>query len=73
MDERCRPRRWWVGLLLAWSLPWKAVALWKAARRRDLPWYLTLLVVNTAGLLEMLYIFIFSRRTPECCEREART
>jgi hypothetical protein len=50
-------------LLLLWSLPWKAVALWKAARRGEKIWFIVLLVVNTLALLEILYIFIFSKRT----------
>ncbi len=33
-------------------------------------WFVALLVVNTAGLLEMLYLFVFSKRTPECCPPE---
>lgn len=49
-----------VGVL--WTLPWKGIALWKAARRGDLRWFVALLVVNTLGILEILYIFIFSKR-----------
>jgi len=50
-------------VLLLWSLPWKAVALWKAARRGEKIWFIVLLVINTLALLEILYIFIFSKRT----------
>jgi hypothetical protein len=50
-------------LLLAWTLPWKGVALWKAAHRNDQWWFIALLVLNTVGLLEILYIFLFSKRT----------
>ena len=47
-------------LLLVWSLAWKGVALWKAARNGDKVWYVLLLVLNTAGILEIFYIFFFS-------------
>ena len=47
-------------LLVLWSLAWKAVALWKAARNHHIWWYVALLVINTLGLLEILYIFVFS-------------
>jgi len=49
-------------LLVCWTLPWKAVALWKAARNNQKIWFIVLLVVNTVGILEILYIFIFSKK-----------
>tara|TARA_Y100000310_G_scaffold261923_1_gene271459 strand:+ start:343 stop:540 length:198 start_codon:yes stop_codon:yes gene_type:complete len=45
-----------------WTLPWKAVALWKAAQRREKKWFVALLVINTLAVLEILYIFVFSRK-----------
>lgn len=48
-------------LLLIWSFLWKGMALWKAARRGDKGWFIVLLVVNTAGILEILYIYVFGK------------
>ena len=48
-------------VLLAWSLFWKGLALWKSARRGEKWWFIVLLVINTVGLLEILYLFVFSR------------
>jgi hypothetical protein len=45
--------------LLVWSLAWKGVALWHAARRADTYWFIALLLLNTAGLLEILYLYAF--------------
>jgi len=50
-----------LGLLL-WTLPWKGVALWKAARNSQKKWFVVLLVVNTLALLEIVYIFFFSKK-----------
>ncbi len=47
-------------LILFWSLAWKGLALWKAARRGDKFWFVFLLIVNTIGIVEMLYIYVFS-------------
>ena len=47
---------------LVWSLIWKGFALWRAAVRHDKVWFIALLLVNTAGLLEILYLFVFSKR-----------
>ena len=32
---------WLIGLLAAWELVWKGIALWKAARAEDKAWYPT--------------------------------
>ncbi len=47
--------------VLVWSLVWKGVALWKAARNGQKAWFVVLLVLNTVGLLEIIYIFFFSK------------
>ena len=48
--------------LLFWSLAWKVVALWRAARNMSKNWFIVLLLVNTFGLLEILYMFVFSKK-----------
>lgn len=48
-------------LLIIWSGVWKAIALWRAARNNHLGWFVALCVVNTLGILEILYIFIWGK------------
>lgn len=48
--------------LMVWALLWKGWALWLAARRGDLLWFLVLLVINTFGLLEIFYIFVIAKQ-----------
>jgi hypothetical protein len=47
--------------LAIWSLVWKGRALWKAARLGHLGWFVALLIINTAGILDILYIYVFSK------------
>lgn len=49
-------------VLVLWSLVWKGWALWIAARKGSKFWFILLLVLNTAGILDILYIFFFSER-----------
>jgi len=49
-------------LLLAWTLPWKGVALWKAAGNKQLWWFVALFLLNTLAILEIIYIFGFSKK-----------
>ena len=52
-------------LLAVWSLIWKGIALWKAARNGSKIWYIVMLIVNTLGILEIIYIFFFSKSKTE--------
>ena len=49
-------------ILILWSLIWKGFALWKAARNNDKYWYIAILVLNTVGILEIIYIFFFAKK-----------
>ena len=53
------PYFWAVPYVLAWSLIWKGLALWKAARRNQANWFIALLVINTVGLLEIFYLVAY--------------
>jgi len=48
-------------IAVIWSLIWKGLALWKSAHKNSTTWFIVLLIVNTLGILEILYIFIFSK------------
>ncbi len=48
--------------LVVWTIVWKGWALWLAARRGELWWFIALLVLNTMGLLEIFYIFAIAKR-----------
>lgn len=49
--------------LMLWSLVWKGLALWKAARQGSPGWFVALLVINTVGILEIVYLFVLSKPT----------
>jgi hypothetical protein len=50
-------------ILGIWSAIWKAIALYKAGGKKDLVWFIVLFLVNTLGILEIFYIFFFSKKT----------
>lgn len=53
---------WLILLVGLWTLPWKGVALWKSARNEHKWWFIALLVLNTMAVLEIIYIFFFSKK-----------
>ncbi len=48
-------------VLAAWTLYWKYRALWHAAKHEHKVWFVVLLLVNTLGILEILYLYVFSK------------
>ena len=51
-----------LSLVVIWELVWKGIALWKAGRHKQLPWFVVMLVVNTLGNLEIIYIAFFQAK-----------
>jgi len=47
--------------LVIWCLIWKGISLWKCGRNNQLYWFIALLVLNTVGLLEIVYLVWFQK------------
>lgn len=53
----------WILIILAiWEITWKGFALWKAARRGQRNWFIALLIINTVGILPIVYLMYFSKK-----------
>ena len=50
--------------LMIWSIVWKGFALWRASKNNHKYWFIAILVFNTVGLLEILYLTVFGKRKP---------
>lgn len=48
-------------LLVIWSIVWKGFALWKAAGLRQKAWFIIMLIINTVGILEIIYLLIYRK------------
>jgi hypothetical protein len=44
-------------LLVLWVIFWKGLALWHSGRRGQSWWFVILLILNTVGILEIVYLF----------------
>jgi hypothetical protein len=51
-----------VYLLFLWSLMWKGMALWNASKHNQRNWFIVLLILNTIGILEIVYLFRFAKK-----------
>ncbi len=48
--------------LLLWELVWKGFALWRAARLGMTPWFITMLVVNSVGILPITFLLMTRKK-----------
>ena len=48
--------------VLIWSIFWKGIALWRAAKSDQRNWFIALIPVNTAGILEIVYLIKFAKK-----------
>ena len=52
---------WALVVVAIWSLIWDGLALWKSAGKKQPVWFVVMLLTNTLGILEILYLFVFSK------------
>ena len=57
-----------LAIALVWELALKGVALWRAGRNNEPLWFVFLLVINSLGLLPIIYLILHSKVTGD--ERE---
>ena len=51
----------WVALAVIWTLAWKGLALWRSAGLRQKYWFIALLIINTLGILEIIYLYFVAK------------
>lgn len=49
-------------ILFLWDLLWKLIALWKAARNTHRAWFLCIALINTVGILPIIYILLHKKK-----------
>ncbi len=43
-------------VLVIWEIAWKTIGMWKSARNNDLAWFIVIALINTVGILPIIYI-----------------
>ena len=49
-------------ILVIWDSVWKLIALWKSARNNHLAWFICIAVINTLGILPIVYILMNKKK-----------
>jgi hypothetical protein len=48
--------------LIIWTFIWKGFGLWKAATLQQKYWFVAILILNTGGILEIIYLFFVAQK-----------
>ena len=48
-------------IIVIWGTIWKGIGLWKAAKETQKYRFIAILILNTVGILPILYIFVFKK------------
>lgn len=49
-------------VLVIWTIFWKGCSLWIASKNNQKGWFVVLLILNTFGILEIVYIFFVAKK-----------
>ncbi|MBS3122139.1 hypothetical protein J4434_04605 [Candidatus Woesearchaeota archaeon] len=52
--------------VIIWEAVWKGIGLWKSARNSQLVWFIAIMVVNSVGILPIIYLLFFQK----CCKKK---
>lgn len=48
-------------ILVLWSVGWKILSIWKAARHGQKIWFGALFLINSIGILDLVYLGFFQK------------
>lgn len=53
---------WLLAIILIWTAVWKLYGLWKSARNSHIAWFIVIALLNTIGIIPILYIYVFEKK-----------
>lgn len=59
-------------IAILWELIWKGLALWKSARSGQTKWFIAILIINSLGILPIIYLAFFQGNKPKKKVRKKR-
>jgi len=48
--------------LVVWDIIWKGAGLWHAAKNNQKYWFVAILLINTIGILPIVYLKFFQKK-----------
>ncbi len=51
-----------LALIILWSISWKCYSVWTASKNNHKKWFVALVIFNTLGILDMIYVFGIAKK-----------
>ena len=48
-------------ILAIWDGVWRIIGMWKSARNKQLAWFICIVIINTIGILPIIYLVWFQK------------
>jgi len=68
----CQEMPFWVipvlVVLAIWDTVWRLIGLWRSARNNHPIWFICIAILNTVGILPIIYILMHRKSDPQCVE-----
>ncbi|MFO0718640.1 MAG: DUF5652 family protein [Candidatus Paceibacterota bacterium] len=58
--------------IMLWSIIWKGLALWRSAQLSHKKWFIAILVINTVGILDIIYLYFVAKKYTVVSETEEK-
>ena len=52
----------WLISVIVWEMVWKVIAMWKAGRNNHLGWFICIAIINTVGILPIIYLIMYKKK-----------
>jgi Family of unknown function (DUF5652) len=62
-----------IAFIIVWEVIWKLFALWKSARNGEKIWFVCILVINTVGVLPIVYLLLQKEKEKQAKKQEKNT
>lgn len=60
-------------IIIAWVMVWKGLALWFSAQNKQKGWFIAILILNTLGLLPIIYLLWFKPENETVNQERVKT
>jgi methionyl-tRNA synthetase len=51
-----------IAIIVIWETVWKGFALWYASKNNQLNWFIAIFILNTVGILPIVYLKFFQKK-----------
>lgn len=63
--QMCSQFTWLIPVIIVaglWETTWKIIAMWKSARANKIAWFICIALINTVGVLPIIYILTHRKK-----------